>query len=472
MPALAVHSHFYQPPREDPFTGVMPVERQAAPYHDFNEKVTAECYRPLAERGVFELLSFNIGPTLMGWLARYAPDVYSRITDADGGQVKRTGVGNALAQPAHHTILPLARRRDKLTQVRWGIASFRRRFGRQPRGMWLPEMAVDLETLDVLSEEGLSFTILSEQQVSGDLRAGAGPYRVRLPRGGYFAVFVRDRDLSDAIAFSLPKLGDARVWASEVLTGRRDQLTLLATDGETFGHHHRRGIDFLEALLSGGDLIRGGGTLRADPYAVLSLADTLRRRPPTFEVEVKERTAWSCWHGLDRWDAGCDCTPGDSAWKPALRSALDLLADEIDAMYLHETRRVVEQPWRLVDESIDIVLGLTDMRTLVNEHAKQVLNVGHSQRIGHLVKAQLHRQRMFTSCGWFFDDLDRFEPRYIVANAARAIQLCCQATGVDLGPVFRETLVSARSGVSGLTAAEVYDEIVARAEAAAPQTGH
>src|SRR3990172_2170248 len=472
MPALAVHSHFYQPPREDPFTGVMPVERQAAPYHDFNEKVTAECYRPLAERGVFELLSFNIGPTLMGWLARYAPDVYSRITDADGGQVKRTGVGNALAQPAHHTILPLARRRDKLTQVRWGIASFRRRFGRQPRGMWLPEMAVDLETLHALSAESLSFTILSEQQISGDLRAGAGPYRVRLPRGGYFAVFVRDRDLSDAIAFSLPKLGDARVWASEVLTGRRDQLTLLATDGETFGHHHRRGIDFLEALLSGGDLIRGGGTLRADPYAVLSLADTLRRRPPTFEVEVKERTAWSCWPGLDRWDAGCDCTPGDSAWKPALRSALDLLADEIDAMYLHETRRGVEQPWRLVDESIDIVLGLTDMRTLLNDHSKQVLNVGHSQRIGHLVKAQLHRQRMFTSCGWFFDDLDRFEPRYVVANAARAIQLCCQATGVDLGPVFRETLVSARSGVSGLTAAEVYDEIVARAEAAAPQTGH
>ena len=214
------------------------------------------------------------------------------------------------------------------------------------------------------------------------------------------------------------------------------------------------------------------GTLRARPYAVLSLADYLRRHPPTLEVAVNERTAWSCWHGLDRWDAGCGCTPGDSSWKPVLRSALDLLADEIDAMYLHETRRLIEQPWRLIDDSIDVVLGVTDMRTLVDECAKRVLKTGQLLRIGHLVKAQLHRQRMFTSCGWFFDDLDRFEPRYVVANAARAIQLCCQATGVDLGPVFRETLASARSGVSGLTAAGLYDEIVVHAEEVAPLTSH
>jgi alpha-amylase/alpha-mannosidase (GH57 family) len=451
---LAVHGHFYQPPREDPFTGVMPVEPQAAPYHDFNEKIAAECYRPLAERSDFQRMSFNIGPTLFGWLARQAPDVYQRIVEADRRHVEATGVGNAIAQPVHHTILPLARRRDEVTQVRWGIASFRHRFGRQPRGMWLPELAVDLHTLEVMSEEGLSFTILSDQQVSGDLRAGSGPYRVRLPRGGYFAVFIRDRALSDAIAFGLRDLGDARAWADGTLSGRRERLTLIAVDGETFGHHHAQGIEFLGSLLEGGEAHR-----------VQSLTDYLRRHPPTIEVEISPRTSWSCAHGVARWDAGCGCTPGDSSWKPALRSALDLLADEIDAMYLHETRRLVEQPWRLIDDSIDVVLGVTDMRTLVDECAKRVLKTGQLQRIGHLVTAQLHRQRMFTSCGWFFDDLDRFEPRYVIANAARAIQLCRQATGVNLGPVFRETLLAARSGVTGITGADLYDEIAARAEA-------
>ena len=453
MPPLAIHGHFYQPPREDPFTGVMPVEREAAPYHDFNEKVTAESYRPIAERGYFDHLSFNVGPTLMGWLARHAPDTYQGMLDSDRRHAELTGVGNAIAQPAHHTILPLARHRDKLTQVRWGIASFRHRFGRQPRGMWLPEMAVDLDTLDVLSEEGLSFTILSDQQVRGNPEAGSGPYRVRLPRGGYFAVFLRDRALSDAIAFSLPNLGDGCAWMAEVVSGRQNHLTLIATDGETFGHHHPKGLDFLGSLLAGGN----------SSYTVLTLTDYLRRHPPTIDVDIIPRTAWSCSHGVARWDAGCRCTPGDPSWKPALRSAFDLLADEIDAIYLHETRRVIEQPWRLIDESIDVVLGFTDMRTLVDEHANQVLKTGYTQRIGHLVKAQLHRQRMFSSCGLFFEDLDRFEPKYVIANAARAIQLCRQATGVDLGPDFRETLMPARSKVTGVSAADLYDEIVARA---------
>jgi alpha-amylase/alpha-mannosidase (GH57 family) len=457
MHMLAVHGHFYQPPRENPFTGVMPVEPQAAPYHDFNEKITAECYRPLAEGGLFERLSFNVGPTLTGWLSNYAPDVYQRIVEANREHAKRYGAGNALAQPVHHTILPLARRRDRVTQVRWGIASFRHRFGQQPRGMWLPEMAVDLDTLEVLSEEGLSFTILSEQQVQGDLRAGAGPYRVRLPRGGYFAVFVRDRNLSDAIAFSLPHLGDACQWAGGVLSGRSDRLTLIALDGETFGHHHRSGIRFLDRLLAGADCA----------YRVLSLTDYLRRHPPTIEVGINEHTAWSCWHGLARWDAGCACTGGDASWKPALRSALDLLADEIDAIYLDETRRVIEQPWRLIDEAIDVLLERTDMRTLIAEHTRRVLNLGHSQRIGHLANAHFHRQRMFTSCGWFFDDLDRFEPRYVIANAARAIQLCRQATGIDLGPVFRETLESVRSSLTGVTGAQIYDAVMAHVQSEA-----
>jgi alpha-amylase/alpha-mannosidase (GH57 family) len=460
MPTLAVHGHFYQPPREDPFTGLTPVEPQASPYHDFNEKITAECYRPIADHGYFERLSFNIGPTLIGWLSRNAPEVYQRVVDADRSHRERYGVGNAIAQPAHHTILPLARQRDKMTQVRWGIASFRHRFGRQPRGMWLPEMAVDLPTLEVLSEEGLSFTILCDHQVRGDLRAGSGPYRVRLPRGGYFAVFVRHTFLSDQIAFNLRNLGNAQTWATDRLAGRPDQLALIAIDGETFGHHHRDGIRFL------GSLLQDNPT-----YGVSALTDYLRRHPPTIEVEINQRTAWSCSHGVARWDGGCGCTVGESSWKPALRSAFDLLADEIDALYLQETRRLVEKPWRLVDESIDAVLGITDMRTLVDEHARQSLKTGYAQRLGHLVKAQLHRQRMFSSCGWFFEDLDRFEPRYVIANAARAVQLCRQASGVDLGPDFRATLASARSSVSATTGADLYDQIMARVERPPVLTG-
>ncbi len=190
---VAIHGHFYQPPRENPFTGEVPAEQGAEPYHDYNAKITAESYRPNAFAGNFDRISFNIGPTLIGWLDRHDHETYRRIQEADRIHRQTCGVGNAIAQPAHHTILPLARRRDKITQIKWGMASFIHRFGRQPRGMWLPEMAVDLVTLEILSRRGLSFTILSEEQVQGEVRGDAGPYRVRLPGGGFFAVFVRDR---------------------------------------------------------------------------------------------------------------------------------------------------------------------------------------------------------------------------------------------------------------------------------------
>ncbi|HTP08438.1 MAG TPA: DUF3536 domain-containing protein, partial [Anaerolineae bacterium] len=380
------------------------------------------------------------------------------IQEADRLHRQAHSVGNAVAQPVHHTILPLARRRDKITQIKWGIASFIHRFGRQPRGMWLPEMAVDLTTLEILSRRGLSFTILSEEQVRGDLREGAGPYRVRLPEGGYFAIFVRDRHLSNQLSFDVNQPKDGRAWLADRVQARQG-LTLIATDGETFGHHQRDGVRLLTDLLH---------AEAESPYQMVTLTDYLRTHPPTLEVEINERTAWSCSHRLARWDTGCGCTPGDHSWKPLLRSALDLLADEIDALYLYELRRFVSRPWQLVDQYIDVVLGIADVGTLIRENTPAKLTTGQTLRIGKLVQAQLHRQRMFTSCGWFFDKLARPEPRYVIAQALRAVQLVRLATGIDLGPDFREALCAARCGVVKAgppseidTAADLYDEIAA-----------
>ncbi len=456
--AIAIHGHFYQPPRENPFTGEVPVEPGAAPYHDYNEKITAESYRPNALAGNLDRISFNIGPTLIGWLDRHEHATYRRIQMADrGGRTSGSG-GNAIAQSAHHTILPLARRRDKITQIKWGIASFIHRFGRQPRGMWLPEMAVDLITLEILSRRGLSFTILSEEQVQGQVHGDAGPYRVRLPGGGFFAVFVRDRHLSNQLSFDTDRIADGRAWLADHVSGRQG-LTLIATDGETFGHHQQRGVDLLAGILR---------DEAGSPYQLVTLTDYLRTHPPTREVEINERTAWSCSHHLERWDKGCGCTPGDHSWKPILRSALDLLADEIDAIYLYELRRLFSNPWLLVDQYIDVVLGTADVGQLIRENTSAKLTSGQQLRFGKLVQAQLHRQRMFTSCGWFFEKLDRPEPRYVIAQALRAIQLVKQSTGTDLGPDFREALCAARCGKGQLppgmpthTAADLYDEIAA-----------
>jgi alpha-amylase/alpha-mannosidase (GH57 family) len=317
-------------------------------------------------------------------------------------------------------------------------------------------MAVDLSMLEILSQRGLSFTILSEEQVRGDLRAGAGPYRVRLPGGGYFAVFIRERGLSNQISFDMDWIGDSRRWLESMLNGCQG-LTLIALDGETFGHHQRRGIQFL------GHILRSNET---PSYTVVTLAEYLRTHPPTIEVEVNERTAWSCFHGIARWDGGCGCTPGDSSWKPVLRSTLDLLADEIDAIYLYETRRLIRDPWQLVDQYIDVVMGLADAPTLIREHASVDLTTGQTLRLTRLVQVQVHRQRMFSSCGWFFEKLDRPEPRYVIAQAMRAIQLTRQAMGVDLGPDFRCSLCAARceaplGSVQVVTAADLYDEIAA-----------
>jgi len=457
---LCIHGHFYQPPRGDPFTGRIPPEPDAAPYAGWNERITAECYAPNAEAGHFGRISFNLGGTLARWLDEHAHATYERIVAAERDYAATAGenltIGNGVAQPVHHTILPLARRRDKICQVRWGIASFEHRFGHRPDGMWLPEMAVDYETLEILATEGIRFTILSDEQVRGDLEAGAGPYQVRLPSGGSIAIFVRDRDLSNALSFRMPDSAYVDEWLRDQVAWRcrRDGLLLIATDGETFGHHHRQGVEVLGHILAAGE---------AHGYRLTTLGIYLHQNPPQAELEVIENSAWSCSHRLDRWVVGCGCTPGDGRWKGALRRALDNLACDLDQVYVCETQRLGLNPWPLRDDYIAVVLGQVSKSTFLSGNGLSHLCQPEQDRLLVLLEAQFYRQRMYASCTFFFDDLDRHEPRYAIASGARALALTRHATGDDLSHSFRRDLGVAVSGRTGRTATDIFREITTEA---------
>jgi len=453
---LCIHGHFYQPSRAGPFTGHIPREPDAAPYANWNERITAECYAPNAEAGNFRYISFNLGGTLARWLDENAHPTYARIVASERAHREAHGVGNGLAQPVHHTILPLARRRDKICQVRWGIASFRHRFGHEPVGMWLPEMAVDHETLEVVAAEGIRFVILSEEQVKGDLAAGAGPYWVVLPGDNRIAVFVRDRPLSDALSFGMPDMAHVDAWLEEQLGWRRerDGLTLIATDGETFGHHHRQGVAVLSHILQSG---------HAHNYTLTTLGLYLSQHPPQAEVTLIENTAWSCGHRLDRWTVGCACTPGDSRWKGGLRRAFDNLACDLDCAYTRETRRLGIDPWPLRDGYIAVILGQLDGPAFLSGNGLSRLSSEERRRLLALLEAQFYRQRVYASCTFFFEDLDRLEPYYAIANAVRALALTRYATGDDLSHGFRRDLQVPVSGRSGRTGADIFDQIVEKA---------
>jgi hypothetical protein len=453
---LCIHGHFYQPSRTDPFTGRIPREPDAAPYANWNERITAECYAPNANAGNFGRISFNLGGTLARWLDEHAHATYQRIVAAEREYRAAHAVGNGLAQPVHHTILPLARRRDKICQVRWGIASFEHRFGHRPEGMWLPEMAVDYETLEILATEGIRFTILSDEQVQGDLTAGAGPYRVRLPNKE-ISVFVRDRHLSNGLSFEMPEPDRVDEWLREHVEWRchKDGLVLIATDGETFGHHHRQGMEVLTQILAAGE---------THGYELTTLGLYLRQHPPQAEIDVIENTAWSCSHRLDRWVVGCDCTPGDSRWKGALRRALDNLACDLDGVYVQETHQLGLDPWSLRDAYITVVLGQMDGHAFLNRNGLAHLSNEETQRLLWLLEAQFHRQRMYASCTFFFDDLDRHEPRYALANGIRALALTRYVTGVDLSHSFCRDLRMAASMRAGRTGADIFKALVAEAK--------
>jgi hypothetical protein len=484
---ICVHGHFYQPPRENPWLEVIEPQPSAKPYQDWNARITAECYRPNAWARIvdgdgaiirivdnYERISFNVGPTLLAWLEREAPDVHAALVDADRkSRARFGGHGSAIAQAYNHSILPLENRRDKVTQVRWGLADFRRRFGRDPEAMWLPECAVDVESLEVLAEHGLAYVILSPGQAArwrpiaeasrdpsssadrSDVAWQTGAidpsrvYRCSLPSGRSIDAVFYDGPISQAVAFERLLADGGQLVARLAGAGRDGGLSHIATDGETYGHHHRYGDMALAWALT--TIETGSGA--AAGARLTNYGEHRARRPATWEVEVVSPSAWSCAHGVGRWREDCGCNTGGGpgwrqGWRAPLRAALDWLRDRAAAAFERAAAGVLRDPWAARDDYIDVVLDrrLETIDRFLRRHV-DAAELTDDVRRRALVVMELQRNAMlmFTSCGWFFDDLAGIETIQILQYAARVCELVRRAGGDDLEPELLDRLAQARS---------------------------
>jgi len=476
---ICVHGHFYQPPRENAWLEQIEIQDSAYPYHDWNERVEAECYRPNAEARILDgegyitrivnnyaRMSFNVGPTLLSWMERKAPETYGAILRADEESRRRfSGHGSAMSQVYNHVIMPLASRRDKVTQVRWGIEDFRRRFKREPEGMWLPETAVDIETLEVLAEHGIKFTLLAPRQaarlraagstewrdVSGERIDPTTAYRQLLPSGRTISVFFYDGPIARAIAFEgILSSGDA---LANRLTGAFNdsrtwpQLVHVAVDGETFGHHHRFGEMALAYAI---DYIENNGLAKTTNYG-----EYLEKHPPVNDVDIAERTSWSCTHGIERWRGDCGCNTGQNrdwnqAWRLPLRESLDWLRDAVAPAYEEQARALVSDPWEARNQYIRVILDRSpESRTaFLDRVAGRPLSDTERVRLLKLLELQRHAMLMFTSCGWFFDELSRIETVQVLQYAGRVAQLARELFGNGTEKEFLEHLAEAHSNLA------------------------
>ena len=462
--ALCVHAHFYQPLREDPFTGLIPPESGATPYKNWNERIHSECYRPNAELGNFERISFNIGPTLIAWMQTFDPESCRLILAQDQANFQRNGVGNAMAQSYHHTILPLATRQDKETQVIWGIEDFTHRFGHRPQGMWLPETAADTETLEVLVEQGIEFTILAPWQADTPSLDPTEPYRVTLPGGRSIIVFFYHQELSGGISFNPALTANADAFAQIEVAARfnhekalkgEPQLLMIATDGELYGHHQHFRDRFLAHLVNGASLKAG--------YDISYPAAWLKNHQPRRSMSIRERTSWSCHHGVTRWQGECDCTSGDGRWKGYLRQGLNRLAAAMDTMYVEQLVSLRIKPWEMRNKYIQVLLGNISLAELVGDLRGEKVDSEQLARLQLLLEAQRYRQQMYMSCGWFFEDFGRIEPRNNVAYAAQAVNLMRMATGKDLTAQLIADLRYVSSQSTGLRGDTVFRNYLQRA---------
>jgi alpha-amylase/alpha-mannosidase (GH57 family) len=478
MPALIIHGHFYQPPRENPWTGVIEVEPTAAPFHDWNERIHSECYLPNACARIsdpatgrelfinnYANISFNFGPTLLSWIESNHPDTYKLIIDADHLSASaRGGHGNAIAQAYGHAILPLCNERDRETQIRWGVADFRYRFGRDPESMWLPETACNDGVMGALIDAGLRFVILAPNQAARVRPIGesewtevnehtidtsvAYRYLHRDGSGRSIAVFFYDGPTARAIAFEslLRSSRDLVDRFAQAAQGRK--LINVATDGETYGHHFKFGELCLAHALEIEAPARG--------FRVTTYGELLDHRPPVFEIEINngrdgEGTSWSCAHGVSRWIRDCGCHTGGEPgwtqlWRTPLRQALDLLRDE-NLVHFESTRGTLfVDPWVARDGSIELILDQNYSREeFLHQHAGRWLTTDEQWRALTFLELQRMLLLMYTSCGWFFNDLSGIETIQILKYAARAMDLMEQLELPSVRERFLEILAEAES---------------------------
>ena len=514
---ITIHGHFYQPPRENPYLNAIERQESAAPFHDWNARIHNECYRPNAFSRIerrdgkivkivnnYEYMSFNIGPTLLSWIEVHDRNTYQAILDADKRSADRlNGHGNAIAQVYNHIIMPLANWRDKLTQIRWGKADFKERFGREPEGMWLAETAVDYETLEALVLEGIKFIVLAPsqaqrcrplptkdnanpawQEVGGAQIDPTRPYRCHLRRhntsssnvselgqfhlpantDAYIDVFFYDGPISRDMGFG-DLLGSSSNFAKRLNQAvrndqRSQQIVSVATDGETFGHHKH----FTEKTLSYAFVEE----FPQRGWTVTNYAHYLSLFPPTWEAELKSVTAWSCAHGVDRWQGGCTCGGEGSGyqlvWRKPLRDSLNWLRDRLATVYVDIGRKYFNDPWEARDRYIEVLQY--SLRDDVAEHSP-VLAKFFEQQCGNkvtssaqkidalrLLEMQRHALLMFTSCGWFFEELSRPETVQILRYAARAIELAADVAGVLLEDEFIQRLGKAPSNIPSIKEGE------------------
>jgi alpha-amylase/alpha-mannosidase (GH57 family) len=472
---LCIHGHFYQPPRENPWLGVVEVQDSAAPFHDWNERITHECYAPNTRARLLDgqsriinllnnyaWISFNFGPTLLQWMADAAPEALLGIVEADRlSQERRRGHGNALAQVYNHMILPLASPRDKQTQVLWGIADFRHRFGRDPEGMWLAETAVDLQSLEVLAEGGIHFTILAPRQARrwrkigeknwNEISGGIDPsraYLCRLPSGRSIVLFFYDGIVSQQVAFErLLDHGDRfleRLYQGFDAGRDHPQLMHIATDGESYGHHHAHGDMALAHVL---ERLAKNREVRLTNYG-----EFLELHPPLWEVEIHENSSWSCVHGVERWRSDCGCKMrGDwhQKWRAPLRIALDALKDQLDHLFSTRGRECFPNPWAARDAFIDVILrreSSTAVHDFIKKHGHADLDGAQTTDALRLMEMQQDAMLMFTSCGWFFDEISGIETVQCLQYAARALSLA-RTFQRDFEPEFVEALRAAPSNL-------------------------
>ena len=478
---ICIHAHFYQPPRENPWLEEVELQDAAYPHHDWNSRITAECYAPNAssrildsDRKIIDIvnnysrISFNFGPTLLSWMERHKPEIYQKILEADRESQKNfSGHGSALAQCYNHLIMPLANHKDKLTQIIWGIRDFEYRFKRKPEGMWLPETGVDYEILEILAEREIKFTILAPHQVRRIRKIGDNswqevnskgidprqPYLCRLPSGKSIVLFFYDGPISRHIAFG-DLLQSGKNFAERLVSAfsenkERNELVHIATDGETYGHHHRFGDMALAYCLY---------RIETNKLARITIyGEYLGKYPPEFEAEILENTSWSCVHGVERWKSNCGCSTGmhpkwTQTWRALLRSAMDWLRDNLSNIYVKQTSAYLKDPWEAREAYIDVILDRSSasVKRFFSHNALRKLSPEENVKVLKLLEMQRQSMLMYTSCGWFFDEISGIETTQIMQYAARAIQLARETSDISLEESFINLLERAPSNIPDL----------------------